>query len=160
MNQTYLLIGGNLGDRTAYLNRAKELIQENCGMLAKISAIYETAAWGLEAQPSFYNQALLLETTLPAAQLMQQLLDIETRIGRKREIKMGPRTIDIDMLLFNQEIINTPLLTVPHPRLPERRFALLPLAEIAATVLHPVLRQTIGQLLHDCPDTLDVHKIS
>jgi 2-amino-4-hydroxy-6-hydroxymethyldihydropteridine diphosphokinase len=160
MNQAYLLIGGNLGDRTAYLRRAKELIQENCGTITKVSAIYETAAWGMEEQPSFYNQALLLATTIPPEQLMQQLLDIETIIGRKREIKMGPRTIDIDMLLYNQEIINTALLTIPHPRLPERRFALLPLAEIAATQVHPGLQQTIRQLLDNCPDTLDVHKIS
>ncbi|RXK86429.1 2-amino-4-hydroxy-6-hydroxymethyldihydropteridine diphosphokinase [Filimonas effusa] len=160
MNRAYLLIGGNLGDRTAYLDRAKELIQERCGILAKVSAIYETAAWGLEEQPDFYNQALLLETELSAGPLMQQLLDIELVLGRKRDLKMGPRTIDIDILLFNDEIMATPLITVPHPRLPSRRFALLPLVEIAAEVVHPQLHETITRLLALCTDTLDVHKIS
>ena len=160
MNQVYLLIGGNLGDRTAYLHRAKELIQEHCGILTKVSAIYETAAWGLEDQPSFYNQALLLETPLEAAPLMQLLLTLETALGRTREISMGPRTIDIDMLLFNQDIIHSTLLTVPHPRLPQRRFALLPLSEIAPTVVHPELHQTVAEILEHCSDTLDVHKIS
>lgn len=160
MNRAYLLIGGNLGDRTAYLDRAKALIQEHCGILAKVSAIYETAAWGLEEQPDFYNQALLLETELAAGPLMGRLLDIELQLGRKRDIKMGPRTIDLDILLFNNEIMDTPLITVPHPRLPARRFALLPLSEIAPDLVHPELGQSINELLVSCPDTLDVHKIS
>lgn len=160
MNRAYLLIGGNLGDRTAYLDRAKVLIQEHCGILTKVSAIYQTAAWGLEAQPDFYNQALLLETELAAGPLMSRLLEIELQLERTREVKMGPRTIDIDILLFNNEIMDTPLVTVPHPRLPARRFALLPLSEIALEVVHPELGKTISELLASCSDTLDVHKIS
>lgn len=160
MNKVYLLIGGNLGDRTAYLRHARQMIQEKCGQLAKLSTIYETAAWGMENQPSFYNQALLLETPMDAAPLMEALLAIELVLGRERTVVMGPRTVDIDVLLYNSEVINTPLITVPHPRLPLRRFALLPLSEIAADVVHPVLNQTIAQLLQNCPDTLDVHKIS
>jgi 2-amino-4-hydroxy-6-hydroxymethyldihydropteridine diphosphokinase len=160
INQAYLLIGGNLGDRTAYLNRAKEQIQHHCGTLAKVSAIYETAAWGVEDQPAFYNQALLLHTSMPAPVLMQQLLDIETSLDRTRSLRMGPRTIDIDILLFNDEIMNTALITVPHPRLPERKFALLPLAEIAGEQVHPQLKKSIEWLLNHCTDPLDVHKIS
>jgi 2-amino-4-hydroxy-6-hydroxymethyldihydropteridine diphosphokinase len=160
MNKAYLLIGGNLGNRTAYLRQAAEQIQEKCGRISLFSSVYETAAWGMENQPSFYNQALLLETPLAAAPLMEALLAIELVLGRERTIAMGPRTIDIDVLLYNSEVINTPLITVPHPRLPLRRFALLPLAEIAADAVHPILHQTIRELLESCADTLDVHKIS
>lgn len=160
MNKAYLLIGGNLGNRTAYLRQAAEQIQEKCGRISLFSSVYETAAWGMENQPSFYNQALLLETPLAAAPLMEALLAIELLLGRERTIAMGPRTIDIDVLLYNSEVINTPLITVPHPRLPLRRFALLPLAEIAANAVHPILHQTIRGLLESCADTLDVHKIS
>ncbi|SIT28539.1 2-amino-4-hydroxy-6-hydroxymethyldihydropteridinediphosphokinase [Filimonas lacunae] len=160
MNRAYLLIGGNLGDRTAYLSRAVSQIQEKCGVVVQQSSIYETAAWGVEDQPSFYNQALLLHTSFAAPVLMQQLLDIETSLGRERTIKMGPRTIDIDVLLYNEEVIQSELITVPHPHLPQRRFALLPLAEIAPQYVHPQLHETITTLLKNCPDTLDVHKIS
>ncbi len=160
MNHAYLLIGGNLGDRLAYLAQAKKGIEQAGNTLIQASSIYETAAWGLEDQPSFYNQALHILTPQPAVALMQQLLDIEAEIGRTRTVKMGPRIIDIDLLLFNDEIHHTPFLTVPHPRLPERRFALAPLAEIAGDYIHPELHTSIFQLLRKCTDTLDVHKIN
>ncbi len=125
-----------------------------------VSGLYQTAAWGLADQPDFYNQVIELETALDPATLMQTLLTIETRLGRIRTVKMGPRTIDIDILLFGSEVINTNLLTVPHPFLPVRRFALMPLAEIAPAVVHPVLQKTVLQMLADCPDQLNVHKIT
>lgn len=160
MNQVYLLIGGNLGDRTAYLRHARQMIQEKCGQIARFSSVYETAAWGLEDQPSFYNQALLLKTELAPAPLMETLLAIELQLGRERTIALGPRTIDIDVLLYNSEVITSDLITVPHPRMQLRRFVLMPLAEIAPNVEHPVLNQTILQLLENCPDTLAVQKIT
>ena len=158
MSTAYLLTGGNLGNRSAYLQQAARLIQQTCGNIVHYSAIYETAAWGVTDQPSFYNQAIALETILTPETLMQQLLQIEEDMGRKRIQKMGPRIIDLDILLIDQLVISTGLLTLPHPALPERRFALLPLCEIAPSLIHPVLHKSISQLLTDCTDELDVQK--
>ena len=158
MNTAYLLIGGNLGDRQFYLQKARELIQQFCGNIVHYSAIYETAAWGVTDQPSFYNQALALETNLEPEKLMLELLRIEEYMGRKRTIKMGPRVIDLDILLIDDRILNSSLLTLPHPSLSIRRFALLPLAEIAPNLLHPISGKIIAQLLDECTDKLDVQK--
>ncbi|GAC1440847.1 MAG: 2-amino-4-hydroxy-6-hydroxymethyldihydropteridine diphosphokinase [Sediminibacterium sp.] len=158
MNTAYLLIGGNMGNRAAYLQQATSLITRSCGTIIHQSAIYETAAWGITAQPSFYNQALALRTKLAPEKLMQQLLLIEGIMGRKRGIKMGPRIIDLDILLIDQRVMRSPLLTIPHPELPNRRFALMPLAEIAPALVHPVLQKNIGQLLQECRDELNVQK--
>ncbi|HVX48743.1 MAG TPA: 2-amino-4-hydroxy-6-hydroxymethyldihydropteridine diphosphokinase [Chitinophagaceae bacterium] len=160
MCTAYLLTGSNLGNRVSYLNTAAQYIQQRCGVILKTSSFYQTAAWGFTEQPDFYNQVIALQTQLPPGTLMQTLLDIEQAMGRKRDIKMGPRIIDIDILLIDDMVINTPMLTVPHPFLAERRFALAPLAEIAPAAAHPVLHKTVQQLLDDCPDTLSVNKIS
>ena len=160
MNTVFLLTGGNLGDRFFNLQTAKELIEKDCGKIAKESSVYQTAAWGFTEQPDFYNQALQLQTNFSPEELMQKLLFIEKNMGREREIKMGPRIIDIDVLLMNDLIISSPLITIPHPRLAERRFALTPLAEIAPDIIHPVLHTSISQLLAVCKDDLPVYKIS
>jgi 2-amino-4-hydroxy-6-hydroxymethyldihydropteridine diphosphokinase len=160
MNTAYLLIGGNLGNRPAYLQEAIGLIEQFCGNIVHSSSIYETAAWGVTDQPSFYNQALAVQTSLQPEALMQQLLAIEEKMGRKRTVKMGPRIIDLDILLIDGLVISSGLLTLPHPALPFRRFALLPLNEIAPAVIHPVLQKTISQLLDECADELDVQKKS
>ena len=160
MNAGYLLIGGNMGDRLEQLSGAGKAIEQKCGQIVKVSAIYETAAWGLVAQPSFLNQALVLETKMDALSLLQTILDIEQSMGRIRQEKFGPRLIDIDILLFNGEIIEQPGLKVPHPQLQHRRFALQCLADIAGDVVHPVLQKTISRLLLECADSLEVHKFS
>lgn len=158
MHTAYLLIGGNMGNRAAYLEQAIQNIRTRCGDIALSSAIYETAAWGFADQPSFYNQALAVRTGFEPEVLMTELLRIEESMGRKRVQKMGPRVIDLDILLIDSLIVSTGLLTLPHPALPIRRFALLPLAEIAPALLHPVLHKTIAQLLSECTDNLDVQK--
>lgn len=157
MNQAYLLIGGNLGEKWKNLEDAVKWLEKNAVEVPEQSAIYETAAWGKTDQPSFLNQALSVKTLLSAEELLKLILDIELKLGRKRLEIMGPRTIDIDILLFNNEIINTRRLTVPHPAMAERRFVLQPLAEIAGEQIHPVLKKTIRTLLDECPDPLDVH---
>ena len=125
MNKAYLLTGGNLGNRLNNLSKAAALIEEYCGNITKRSSIYETAAWGFKEQPDFYNQAQEIVTRLNPEELMKTILMIEEKMGRRREIKMGPRIIDIDILLFNNEIIHRPNLTIPHERLPARKFALM-----------------------------------
>ena len=159
MYRTYLLTGGNLGDREKNLAKARELINEQCGAIISASSLYETAAWGNTDQPAFINQALSVDTLLNAKQLMRRILKIEKQMGRIREEKYGPRVIDIDILLFNDEKHNYHFLKLPHPEMQNRHFALLPLAEIAAGIVHPVLKKTISELLNECKDELDVKKI-
>jgi 2-amino-4-hydroxy-6-hydroxymethyldihydropteridine diphosphokinase len=156
----YLLIGGNLGDRAQNLQRAAELVESGCGDIIAVSAVYETAAWGFSEQPAFLNQVLVLHTLIPPLELMEKLLSIELEMGRVRGEKLGPRIIDIDILLIDGMVMETDTLTIPHPSLHLRRFALEPLAEVAAHVNHPVFQKTIAELLTDCPDTLGVTKIS
>lgn len=159
MNKAYLLIGGNLGDRRQNLAAAIRHINQDCGAISKKSSLYETAAWGKTDQAPFLNQAILLQTEFDAPGLMKALLRIEEKMGRKRGEKNDPRIIDIDILFFNDEIINSPLLTLPHPQIQNRRFALEPMLEIAARLIHPVFQKSISVLLKDCPDKLEVKKI-
>lgn len=153
-----MLIGGNVGNRQQNMKIAAAIINENCGTIVQFSALYETAAWGNTDQPAFLNQALVLETPYEAAELMSQLLLCEEKMGRKRTEKYGPRIIDMDILLFNAEIHHSAHITIPHPALPARKFALIPLNEIAPDYFHPILRKTIHELLLECTDPLNVNK--
>jgi 2-amino-4-hydroxy-6-hydroxymethyldihydropteridine diphosphokinase len=159
MNIAYLLIGGNMGDRRMNLATARHLIDQQCGTIFRTSSIYETAAWGNQDQPAFLNQALEVYTPLNARQLMRRILKTEKLMGRIREEKYGPRIIDIDILLFNNEVHNLHFLKLPHPELPNRRFALVPLVEIAPDIVHPVSKKTMSALLDACVDPLPVKKL-
>ena len=147
-----------MGDRKEYLATAREWIEAECGKIEKASLLYQTAAWGKTDQPAFLNQALQIKTTLTAKQLIRQVLKIEKQMGRTREEKNGPRIIDIDILFFNDEVISTSFLKIPHPEMQNRRFVLTALNEIATDIVHPVLKKTVKQLLAECPDTLAVEK--
>jgi 2-amino-4-hydroxy-6-hydroxymethyldihydropteridine diphosphokinase len=160
MKRAYLLIGGNMGNREGNLAAAREAIEAHCGRIGQQSGVYETAAWGEQDQPSFLNQALALETALGPEELMARILEIEASLGRTRERKYGPRIIDIDIILYADEVIKKEGLTVPHPRMQERRFVLACMDDIAPAVIHPVLQKTVRQLLAECPDPLTVNKIN
>ena len=160
MRTAYLLIGGNLGNRKDNLLTATSLIREQCGALTNSSSMYETAAWGFTDQPSFLNQAIAIATPLTARQLLRKILKIEKEMGRVRKEKLGPRNIDIDILLVENEIHDLRFLKIPHPEMQNRRFVLTPLAEIDPELQHPVLKKSIAQLLEECPDNLEVTRIA
>jgi 2-amino-4-hydroxy-6-hydroxymethyldihydropteridine diphosphokinase len=156
---TFLLLGSNLGDRKKNLSTARDAIEISVGDVLKASSIYETGAWGKTNQPDFLNQALKVQTTLSPQDLLSEILKIELTMGRRREVHWGERTIDIDILLYETVIISLASLTIPHPQLQNRRFALEPLAEIGGDAIHPALGLTTQKLLEKCSDALEVHRI-
>lgn len=154
----YLLLGSNLGDSRALLQDAATQLEQDLGKIAGRSSLYHTAAWGKTDQPDFVNQVLALRTGISAEEALDILLSIEKKMGRLRSELYAPRTIDIDLLFFHNQIIDLPHLQVPHPRIAERRFVLVPMNELAPNLRHPILHKTIHQLLLECTDTLDVKK--
>lgn len=160
MNISYLLIGGNEGDRNAALGAARQQIASAAGKILAASSVFETAAWGKTDQMDFLNQALEVETAMDASALLASLLGIEEKMGRRREEKYGARVIDIDILFFNNSTIRQQGLTIPHPEIQFRRFALVPLEDIAPFYVHPVLGRTIRELLAECKDPLTVKRIA
>jgi 2-amino-4-hydroxy-6-hydroxymethyldihydropteridine diphosphokinase len=159
MNKAYLLTGGNEGDRFLHMKQARANIEHICGQLLLVSSLYETAPWGNKDQADFLNQVLLIETKFKPEELLRAVLSIEEKGGRKRTTKNAPRTIDIDILFFNDLVMNEPGLSIPHPRIADRRFVLEPLNEISPGYIHPVLHKSIHQLLLECKDELGVKKI-
>ncbi len=159
MIRAFLLLGSNVGERKNFLENARMRIHLLAGTVVKSSAVYETAAWGKTDQPAFLNQVVAIDTALSADLLLVTLLAIENSLGRIRDQRWAPRTIDIDILLYGTEVINQPDLIIPHPALSERKFALIPLAELIPDVIHPLTGKTIATMLEECTDVLGVDKI-
>lgn len=158
MNTVYLLLGSNMGNSEQMLTVATNMIEKNIGKLTKSSSIYRTAAWGNEDQPDFLNQIIIISSSLSSSNTLKEMFVIEKEMGRVRTTKNAARVIDIDMLFFNDEIIQTETLTVPHPQIQNRRFVLVPLAEIALDFIHPLLKKSSIELLSICSDKLNVQK--
>jgi len=161
MNTCYLLLGTNLGDRRNNLLQTCSLLEVNAGRINKISGIYETEPWGFSSDQWFYNMAMELQTELTPENLLTILLQTEKMMGRERTEKdiYENRIIDIDLLLFENQIIKTKTLEIPHPRLHLRKFALSPLVEIAPDIIHPVLKKKIKFLLDECHDKSKISNI-
>ncbi|WP_430613943.1 2-amino-4-hydroxy-6-hydroxymethyldihydropteridine diphosphokinase [Flavobacterium sp. JP2137] len=152
-NQIILSLGSNQGNRTSFLQQAMALIHQSVGTVIRVSAIYETPSWGFDSA-AFYNCAILVHASLPAKTVLERCLAIEEQLGRLRlsSETYSARTIDIDLIAFDEQCIQTALLTVPHPLLQDRRFVLQPVVDLQLDWTHPILRKTFAELLRDCPD--------
>lgn len=159
MNDLFLILGSNLGDRLLNLKLVLDLIQSEIGPVELTSGLYETEPWGYSNQGMFLNQVIKLRSNMIPTDLLEKVLMLEQKLGRKRNGEPNSaRTIDIDILFYGNFIINTENLTIPHPRLHLRKFVLIPLNEISPGFKHPVMDKSISNLLEICPDNLDVRK--
>lgn len=156
----YILLGSNVGDKAKNLNVSLDKIAKHVGRIRAQSSVYESQPWGISEQPLFLNQVVEINSRNDPHQLLQRLLTIEEEMGRERLEKWGPRIIDLDILFFNDRIINTEKLIVPHPGIAVRKFTLTPLCEIAPDFVHPLLEKTCRELLQDCTDPLQVIRYS
>lgn len=159
MKSVFLGIGTNLGDRAGNLQTALEKISEHIGTVIQHSSVYETEPWGFESKDKFLNMVVEVKTNLKPSGILGRLLMIESLLGRLREGKLyTSRIIDIDILLYDNKIIEKPALVIPHPRMHERKFVLVPLCEIAPELVHPKLGKDIKNLLKECRDKGKVKK--
>lgn len=159
MANVYLLLGSNQGNKDHFLAFARQEISRQIGAIITSSSIYKSAAWGKQDQDDFLNQVLKIQTFRQPKEVLFILQKIEQQAGRKRIEKWGTRTLDIDILFWDDLILNEPDLKIPHPGIPHRKFTLIPLAEITPDFLHPEFQLTIQQLLKSTDDTLKVTKI-
>ncbi|TDS17172.1 2-amino-4-hydroxy-6-hydroxymethyldihydropteridine diphosphokinase [Sphingobacterium paludis] len=160
MNKVFLLLGANLGEPLAQLHSAAAAIKNRIGSINQESRIYASEAWGVLDQPPFLNQVLDVNTELSALSVLDRIQEIEHDLGRRRLEKWGARLIDIDILYYNDEIIQQERLSVPHPYIAQRKFTLIPLVEIAADFIHPILLETNESLLTACDDALKVQLLN
>ena len=152
----YLLLGSNKGDRLKFLLLARYFIQQKAGEVVQNSAVYETAPWGKTNQAKYLNQALIIKTDKTPFQLLKSLQHIEKNLGRTNKHNNAARTIDIDILFYENAVIQAKNLIIPHPRLHLRNFTLQPLLELNKSYTHPVFQKSIEELAKDCDDTLKV----
>ncbi len=152
----YLLLGTNLGNRTENLSKATSAIRMFLGRVEEQSHVYETEPWGRPHQPNFYNQAIKIHTPCSPLETLHLIKQVEFLLGRDSSDRWSPRVIDIDILFFDEIAIESPLLTIPHPHIADRRFTLEPLKEIAPDLQHPALHKTITELYLECTDHLKV----
>ncbi len=159
MNVVYLLLGSNLNDRLTLLQHASEEIALRIGIITGKSSVYESEPWGFESEKLFLDQVIRIETNHTPRQILDEILKIEVKMGRKRSISEGytSRLIDIDILFFNDKIIKEDNLTIPHPKIPERKFTLLPLAELDSSMIYPGSGKSIRELISECRDQLKVY---
>ena len=163
MECCYVLFGSNMGDKEALFAQACLLINNRCGSVVRVSASYESEPWGFEAEEWFLNRVIVVETEKGPEEILEQLLDIERELGRIRHPEIqgyASRTADLDILYYGNRIIHTNMLTVPHPRLHLRRFALVPMCEVAPEWVHPVFGLTQQELLLQCPDECVVREVA
>ncbi|HAG15077.1 MAG TPA: 2-amino-4-hydroxy-6-hydroxymethyldihydropteridine diphosphokinase [Bacteroidales bacterium] len=160
MHKIVLLTGSNQGERLGLIRQAKQLLENELGLCVKASSIYESAPWGFESETKFLNQVLLFFSDFGHQEILRIGLKIETDLGRKRE-QMGyrSRAMDIDILFYDDKIVNEPDLQIPHPQLHKRRFTLEPLCEIMPDFIHPILKKNLHELLSECSDNLSVVKL-
>ena len=159
MNIAYLLLGSNLDDRFGLLEQARKAIASSIGSISGESAVYESEPWGFASENHFLNQVIMVETSLDPFQLIDMIYGIEQNLGRTRVPLEGyiSRTIDIDILFFNDEIISSERLMIPHPKIQERMFTLLPLVELNGAFIHPAYNKSVGALKDECRDPLPVY---
>ncbi|MFW5944900.1 MAG: 2-amino-4-hydroxy-6-hydroxymethyldihydropteridine diphosphokinase [Bacteroidota bacterium] len=162
MREAIILLGSNMGERYRQLDAALRLIGRHAGEVVMYSSIYESEPWGFQNANNFLNQVVAIDTGLVPRRLLETLQAIEDEMGKKRVSEKeaySSRVIDIDILFYRDEVIETESLTIPHKLLHRRRFTLLPLNEIAADLIHPVFKKTIRQLLDECPDNSQVYRV-
>lgn len=158
-NKVFIALGSNLGDRELNLKAARQHIEAKLGSVSKASSVYRTEPWGYQNQPDFLNQVIEIHTRHNPEQILKELLSIEADMGRKRTFKNASRIIDLDILFFANQVVQHSDMTIPHPRMTDRRFVLQPMSEIAPDFIHPVLHKAVSTLLAACTDPLKVEKI-
>jgi 2-amino-4-hydroxy-6-hydroxymethyldihydropteridine diphosphokinase len=160
LHRVFLLLGSNLGDCALHIQNAIDSIEQRIGKAEKISSLYETEPWGVSDQPNYLNAAMIIHTSYSPEELLSLLKQIELIEGRTDQKKYASRTLDIDILFYDDLILNSMDLIIPHPKLQERKFALVPLDEIAFGFIHPLFKKSIHELLEECQDNLRVVKLT
>jgi 2-amino-4-hydroxy-6-hydroxymethyldihydropteridine diphosphokinase len=161
MHQVFLSIGGNLGNKRANFDKVYTHIQNELGYIILRSSVYETPPWGFDSEDSFWNQVLCIETLLNPSEILEKIKKIDAAFGRKRNSEgYSSREMDVDILYYEDKIIETENLTIPHPLLHKRLFVLVPLAEIAPNFIQPVLKLTSIEMLNNCEDKSEIKKVS